>query len=537
MTNDTETDNWCYTKKEARVRLAAGVDKVTDVVKATLGPMGRNVALEQDWNMGARTNPPLITNDGVTIAHVIDDRDPYIQMGCNLVKSAAHATQDTAGDGTTTVCILTQAIMSAGMEMVDQGVDPMTIKRQLLTVSARLLDAVKEERQDVEDYDQKEQVAIISANNDPEIGAMVATAIHTVGTDGAVTVEESGRLENETVFVDGLVVDGGFISPYMMTDQAKGMCVVEDVHVVCVNGDVTEIPESMGTILKDILRKHAKILIVAQNITPSALIPMLENNKNHKTVWMVGMKHPGYGHNKEPTMRDIAAFTGATVIGDQVNEDMSVLGWDDMGHAEKVIMHTDRTVFIGGNGDAKDRIKEIEQQIKEEPFEQHKRDMETRLGRLKGKVAILRLGAATETEYQEKLLRVDDALQATRAAVDEGVVRGGGVALWRAREHLDENKDKVGTKILKQAAGAPLQQIFTNAGIKVPQKVGDGYYLKPDGTVKSVDMFQAGILDPFKVTRCAVENAVSMAAMILTTDAVVRQPKDEPEGIGLRKRE
>ncbi len=522
----------------ARELLVKGVDEVADIVKSTLGPMGRNVALEVPWRNGAVNNPPLITNDGVTIAHMVEDDDPYVNMGCELVKSAAQATQDVAGDGTTTATLMTQAIVQEGMKYVEQGIDPMQLKRELLSVLPEYLEKLRGMATVCKTREDITRVATISAS-DEDVGKMVGEAMYTVGKDGAIAVVESGMADSWFDVMDGLVVDGGFISPYMVTNQAKQECVMENVRVMCVMDDVNELGKEFGRMVTPIIERGETILILANNILPPALLPMLENNKVRGKVIMGGMRHPGYGKEKLEVLEDIAAYTGAHVItggkGDTVRDVKEA--W--LGKAESVRMERDTAVFVGGGGNAhtvEQRVDVVKEQAAREKHKEWKEQMMLRAARMKGKMVVLKVGAATETEATEKMLRVDDAVQATRAAMQDGIVRGGGMALMDVRDMVGE-RDGVGSSIMYEVAKRPAMQILENAGVGDVDVTGKkGYVIGGDGMVEFVDMMDIGVIDPVKVTMSALENATSMAAMILTTNACVIRELDEPEGMSLKRR-
>lgn len=514
------------TGNDARAKIIAGVDRVADIVKATLGPCGRNVVLQRDWGS------PLIINDGVTIAKEITSNDPFEDMGCELMKEVAERTLENAGDGTTTATLLAQEIIHKGMEEIADGKDPQSLRRELSDACKLMVEKLKSEARDVTDEATLTEVAIISANGDTELGSMIAKGMFAVGPKGVMSVDPSGTADTTLDMVDGIQLDIGYISPYMVTDIGRREAVLENPFILCYDDSITELKECLP-LLEEIAKRKRPLFIICKNIGPEALVNIL-TNAQRGVLQIVATRMPGFGDSKLEILKDVGALTAAVVLTEM---DTGIHLCDatmaHLGEAKRVRVTQDKTVIIQGMGDEdeiRDRIAIVEQQILTEKVDKIKKDMKDRLGGLQGKVAVLHVGATTESELREKVARVDDAIQATRAALQEGIVRGGGVALRRATI----NATTTGAEILNLVAIAPYGQISRNAGtVAEPNKDWTGYNLfgKP-----AKDMFDAGIIDPLRVVRVALENAVSIAGLILTTEAVVRREKDTPEGINLQRR-
>ena len=517
--------------EEARRSLERGVNALADAVKVTLGPKGRNVVLEKKF--GA----PTITNDGVTIARDIELEDPFENMGAQLVKEVSIKTNDVAGDGTTTATVLAQAMINEGMRNVAAGANPMVLKKGIKKAVDVLVDELKNVSQKVETKAAKAQVASISAADD-EIGNLIADAMEKVGDDGVITVEESKTMETHLETVEGMQFDRGYISPYMATDADKMEAVLSNPYVFITDRKITMIADIMP-VLEKVVQNGGELLIIAEDVEGEALATLVVN-KLRGTFKAVAVKAPGFGDRRKAMLQDIATLTGATVISEEVGRKLDSASMADLGRAGQVRVTKELTTIVDGLGD-KDaiaaRVAQIRAQIPETTSDFDKEKLQERLAKLAGGVAVLYVGAASEVEMKEKKDRVDDALHATRAAVEEGIVPGGGVALVRAKEAIKavkaENKDEqTGVEIVLRAIEEPLRTIVNNAGgegsvvvAKVEAGKDDfGFNAKTD---EYVNMFQAGIIDPTKVTRVALENAASVAGMILTTEAAVVDIKEE----------
>ena len=517
--------------ENARRALEAGVNKLADTVALTLGPKGHNVVLDKKW--GA----PTITNDGVTIAKEVELEDPWENMGAQLAKEVATKTNDVAGDGTTTATVLARAMVHHGMRNVAAGANPMALKRGIEKAVAVVVDAIKDQAKDVESREEIAQVAAISAA-DPAIGEVLADALDQVGKDGVVTVEESNTFGMELEFVEGMQFDKGYISPYFVTDQERMESVLEDPHIALVNKKVGSVQE-MLPLLEKVLQGGKPLLIIAEDVEGEALATLVVN-KIRGTFNAVAVKAPGFGDRRKAMLQDIAVLTGATVISEEVGLKLENATVDLLGHARKVVVTKDDTTIVEGAGpqeDVKGRIAQIKTEIDKTDSDWDREKLQERLAKLSGGVAVVKVGAATEVELKEKKHRIEDALSATRAAIEEGIVAGGGVALIRTESVLDkidlEGDEATGAKIVRSALSAPAKLIAENAGVEgavIVEKIraeGDhrGYNA---ATGEWVDMFKAGILDPAKVTRSALQNAASIAALVITTEsAVVEKPEEE----------
>ncbi|MCS7005118.1 MAG: chaperonin GroEL [Cytophagales bacterium] len=520
-----------YFDAEAREKLKKGVDALADAVKVTLGPKGRNVILDKKF--GA----PSVTKDGVTVAKEIELADPVLNMGAQLVKEVASKTADQAGDGTTTATVLAQAIVNAGLKNVAAGANPMDLKRGIDKAVEAIVAELKARSRTVSSSKEIEQVATVSANNDIEIGRMIAQAMEKVGKDGVITVEEAKGTETEVKTVEGMQFDRGYLSPYFVTNSDSMEAVLENAFILIYDKKISTMKELLP-ILEPVAQSGKPLLIISEDLDGEALATLVVN-KLRGTLRVAAVKAPGFGDRRKAMLEDIAILTGGTVISEERGYKLENATLDYLGRAEKIIVDKDNTTIINGKGSStqiKARINEIKKQIETTTSDYDREKLQERLAKLSGGVAILYVGAATEVEMKEKKDRVDDALHATRAAVQEGVVAGGGVALIRAASALEKvktnNEDEaIGVDIIRKAIEAPLRTILANAGIepsivvqKVKEEKGDfGFNAQ---TEQYEDLVKAGVLDPTKVVRLALENAASIASLLLTTECVVA---DEPE--------
>ena len=519
--------------EDARKALQAGIDKLADTVKITLGPKGRNVVLDKKY--GA----PLITNDGVTIAKEVELEDPFENMGAQLVKEVATKTNDVAGDGTTTATLLAQALVREGLKNVTAGANPMVVKKGIKLAVEAATAAVKENSKPVSSSADIEMIATISSA-DADIGKIIADAMEKVSADGVITVEESKTAVTDSDIVEGMQFDRGYISPYMVTDTDKMEAVIDDAYILITDKKISNIQEILP-LLEQILNAGKKLVIVAEDLEGEALSTILVN-KLRGTFTCVGVKAPGFGDRRKEMLRDIATLTGGEVITEELGLELKDTQITQLGRARQVKISKENTIIADGAGDKEliaARVAQIRTQIGTTTSDFDREKLQERLAKLAGGVAVIRVGAATETEMKEKKLRIEDALAATKAAVEEGCVAGGGVALINAipavEALLDTTDDadvKTGIKIVLKALEAPVRQIAANAGlegsvivneIRSSGKLGYGYNFAADGYV---DMATAGILDPTKVTRSALENASSVAAMVLTTESLVTDKPD-----------
>lgn len=519
--------------EEARKALQAGVDQLADTVKVTLGPKGRNVVIDKKF--GA----PLITNDGVTIAKEIELEDPFENMGAQLVKEVATKTNDIAGDGTTTATVLAQAMIVEGMKNVTSGANPMVVRKGIKKAADEAVKTVIAHSKKVSGSDDIARVATISSS-DETIGKLIAEAMEKVTSDGVITVEESKTAETYSEVVEGMQFDRGYITPYMATDTEKMEAVLDDPLILITDKKVSNIQEILP-LLEQIVQSGKKLLIIAEDIEGEALSTLIVN-KLRGTFTCVGVKAPGFGDRRKDMLRDIAILTGGEVITEELGLELKDTTMEQLGHASQVKVGKENTIIVGGAGDSteiKNRIAQIRSQIEVTTSDFDREKLQERLAKLSGGVAVIKVGAATEVEMKEKKLRIEDALSATKAAVEEGIVAGGGVALVNAIGSVEkllesvEGDEKTGVRIVLKALEAPIRQIAANAGlegsvildkIKSSDKVGYGFDAFNE---KYTDMVDAGIVDPTKVTRSAVENAASIAAMVLTTESLVADKKEE----------
>ena len=517
----------------ARKGLEAGVNKLADVVKVTLGPKGRNVVLEKKW--GA----PTITNDGVTIAKEVDLEDPYENMGAQLAKEVASKTNDVAGDGTTTATVLAQAMVNEGMKAVATGVNPMEVKRGMLEASKAVTDFIAGFSKSIGGKEEIAQVASISAA-DTEIGETIAGAMDKVGQDGVITVEEGQTFGMELEFTDGMQFDKGFISPYFVTDADRQEAVLENPYILIVNSKITAVNDLLP-LLEKVMNSGKPLLILAEDVEGEALATLVVNNLRG-TFKSVAVKAPGFGERRKAMLQDIAILTGGEVISEELGLKTENTTVDMLGEAARVVVKKDATTIVDGNGkkaDVDGRVKQIQAEIDESDSDWDKEKLQERLAKLSGGVAVVKVGAATEVELKEKKMRIEDALAATRAAVEEGIVAGGGVTLIRAQESIDKisggtEGEIVGRNIVQKALESPLRQIAVNAGYEggvMVEKVKSekGNVGLNAATGETTDLVKEGVIDPAKVTRSTVQNATSIASLVLTTEALVaEEPEDEP---------
>ena len=516
--------------EDARRALGKGVDALANAVKVTLGPKGRNVVLDKKF--GA----PTITNDGVTIARDIELEDPFENMGAQLVKEVATKTNDVAGDGTTTATILAQAMIQEGMRNVAAGANPMILKRGIEKAVAKLVEEIKKRSIAVSDKASIAQVASISAG-DEEVGGLIADAMEKVGKDGVITVEESKTMGTQLSVVEGMQFDRGYISPYMVTDPDKMEAVMSEPYILITDRKIASIQE-MLPVLEKVVQAGKELLIIAEDVEGEALATLVVN-KLRGTFKAVAVKAPGFGDRRKAMLQDIATLTGATVITEDVGRKLDSVTMEDLGTARQVRVTKDETTIVEGHGDPqaiKDRVAQIKAQIAETTSDFDKEKLQERLAKMSGGVAVIEVGAATEVELKDKTYRLEDALNATRAAVEEGIVAGGGTTLIDILPALDEfNEDgdvQTGINLVKRAIEAPLRQIAENAGLEgsvIVAKVkasedGVGFNALKE---EYVDMVSKGILDPAKVTRSALQNATSVASTLLTTESVVATIKED----------
>ncbi len=516
---------------EARKALEAGVDAVANTVKVTLGPKGRNVVLDKSF--GA----PLITNDGVSIAKEIDLKDPYENMGAQLVREVASKTNDVAGDGTTTATVLAQAIVTEGMKNIEAGANAIVLRKGIRKAVEAAVESIREQSSPIKGKDQIAKVAAISASDD-EVGQMIADAMEKVSKDGVITVEESKTMKTELDLVEGMQFDRGYVSAYMCTDMEKMEAALDDPYILITDKKISSIQDILP-LLEQVVKTGAKLLIIAEDIEGEALTTLIVN-KLRGTFNVVAVKAPGYGDRRKEMLKDIAILTGGQVVSEEVGLELKDTTIEMCGRAKSVKVTKEMTTIVEGLGkkqDIQDRIGQIKGQIAATTSDFDKEKLQERLAKLSGGVAVIRVGAATETEMKEAKLRMEDALNATRAAVEEGILAGGGSAYIHAQGAVQkvvdslEGDEKTGARIILKALEAPLYTIAANAGVegavvvnKVKEsKVGEGYDAYKE---EYVNMVEVGILDPAKVTRTALQNAASVASSLLTTEAVVADIKE-----------
>ena len=520
---------------DSRTILKAGVDKLADAVKVTLGPRGRNVVLDKKFGS------PTITKDGVTVAKDIELEDPFENMGAQLVKEVAEKTHDIAGDGTTTATILTQSIIDEGLKHVTAGVNPMYLKRGLDKAASEVIKKIAELSKEVKNNDEIAQIASISANNDMEIGKLIAEAMESVGNEGIINVEEAKSIETFLEKVEGMQFDRGYLSPYFVTDADKMITEFEDPYLLLFDKKIS-VMKDLLPILQEVAQTSKPFVIIAEDIEGEALATLVVN-KLRGTLNIAAVKAPGFGDRRKAMMEDIAILTGGTVISEELGRKLESATIADLGTAKKIIIDKENTIIREGAGENQDleaRVKQIKAQIEETTSDYDKEKLQERLAKLSSGVAVIKIGAATETEMKEKKARVDDALHATRAAVEAGIVTGGGTTLIYAARAIDKMKlqsheEKVGAEILKNALTKPAFWIAANAGeegaivVEKIKKSKDTHFGFNAANGKFEDLFNNGIIDPAKVVRSALQNAASIAGLFLTTECIVTDiPEETP---------
>jgi len=516
--------------EEARRALESGMNQLADAVKVTLGPKGRNVVLEKKW--GA----PTITNDGVSIAKEIELDDPYEKIGAELVKEVAKKTDDVAGDGTTTATVLAQAMVREGLRNVAAGANPIALKRGIEKAVNSVVETIRSTSREVEGREQIAQVASISANNDPEIGEAIAEAMDKVGKDGVITVEESNTFGLELELVEGMRLDKGFISPYFVTDAERMEAVMEEPYILIANQKISAVKDLLP-ILEKVMQGGKSLLIIAEDLEGEALATLVVN-KIRGTFKAVAVKAPGFGDRRKAMLGDISILTGGQVISEEIGLKLETVTLDMLGSARKVVVTKDDTTIVEGGGTADEitgRVNQIRAEIERSDSDYDTEKLQERLAKLAGGVGVIKVGAATEVELKEKKHRIEDAVQTTKAAIEEGIVAGGGVTLLQAQESLEKlelsGDEATGATIVKRALAEPLRVIAHNAGLEAGvvtehvRKLGPGEGLNA-ATGEYGDLYKAGVIDAAKVTRSALQNAASIAALFLTTEAIVA---DAPE--------
>jgi chaperonin GroEL len=519
-------------RDEARAALLRGVNIMAEAVKATLGPKGRNVVIDKKFGS------PVITKDGVTVAKEVELKDNYEDMGAQMIKEVASKTSDVAGDGTTTATVLAQAIFREGLKNVTAGANPMGLKRGIEQAVGAVVEELKKLSKSTKDKKEISQVATIAANNDKTIGSLIAEAMEKVGKDGVITVEESKSAETVLDVVEGMQFDRGYLSPYFVTDAERMEVVLEDAQIL-IHEKKISVMKDMLPLLEQVARSGKPLLVIAEDVEGEALATLVVN-KLRGTLSCCAVKAPGFGDRRKAMLEDIAVLTGGKAITEDLGIKLENIKLEDLGRAKKVVVDKDNTTLVEGAGKPsaiEGRIKQIRAQIEETTSDYDREKLQERLAKLAGGVAVIKVGAPTETAMKEKKARVEDALNATRAAVEEGIVPGGGVALLRAAKAIEslkvEGDEKVGALIVRRALEEPIRQIIENAGLEgsvVVEKVKAAqvasYGFDAEG-MDYVDMMQAGIIDPTKVERIALENAASIASLLLTTEALITDLPEE----------
>lgn len=519
--------------EEARKSLKAGVDSISNAVKTTLGPKGRNVAIAKSYGS------QVVTKDGVTVAKEIEVEDPFENVGVEMIKEAANRTNDMAGDGTTTVTVIAQAIVNAGFRNVTAGANPISIKRGLDKGLEIVVNDLKKSAKKINGKEEISQVATISANNDKELGEMIGDVFEKIGKDGVVTVEEAKGFEDEVAYTEGMQFDRGYVSPYFVNEPDSLEAIMENPYILVTDKKLSNLQDIQAIAEKVLSAADRPIVIIADEIENQALATLVVN-KLRGTLEVVAVKAPGFGDRKKEMLQDIAVVTGSEFISEEVGRTLESIEVSDLGSAKKVVVSKEETVIVEGSGtqkDLKNRIGEIKNQIEKTTSDYDREKLQERLAKLAGGVAVIKVGAASEVEAKEKKQRVEDAINATRAAIEEGVVAGGGLALHNAKEslaevELEDMDEQLGIEILRNVLSEPLKQIAENAGqdgavVAANCKKNTGYNAKTD---EFVDMIKEGIIDPVKVTRLALVNGASVGTMLITTEAVVAEIKeDEPE--------
>jgi len=521
--------------EDARTRMVRGLNILADAVKITLGPRGRNVVLERSWGS------PTVTKDGVSVAKEIELKDRFENMGAQMVKEVASKTSDVAGDGTTTATVLAQSIVREGMKYVASGMNPMDLKRGIDQAVSIVVAELKKISRPCSSSREVAQIGSISANTDPEVGKIIADAMDKVGKEGVITVEDGKSLDNELELVEGMQFDRGYLSPYFINNAEKQSAKLEDAYVLLCDKKITSIRE-MLPLLELVAKAGKPLLLIAEEVEGEALATLVVNNLRG-SVKSLAVKAPGFGDRRKAMLDDIAALTGGTVISEELGLQLDKTVLKDLGRVKKVESTRENTTLIDGAGNKKDieaRVKQIRLQIEEATSDYDKEKLQERLAKLAGGVALIKVGAATEVEMKEKKARVEDALHATRAAVEEGIVPGGGVAYLRARAKLtelrgDNDDQRAGIQIVMRALEEPLRQIVANSGAEpsvILNKVreGKGNYGYNAQTAELGDMVQMGVIDPTKVVRFALQNAASVASLVLTTAAMVAEHAEEEKG-------
>ncbi len=510
--------------EHARQALLRGIDKVADTIKVTLGPKGRTIILD-------KMSSPLVVNDGVTIAKEIELKDKFENIGAKLIKEVASQTQDKAGDGTTTATLLAQLMITEGLRVIAAGSNPIEIKKGIDIAAEKVVEFLKKKSSHVKEKERIKQVATISANNDEKIGQLIADAMEKVGNKGVITVEEAKSIETHLELVEGMQFDKGYLSPYMVTDPEKMEVSFENPYIFITDKSISTVKD-LVPVLELVTQEGRPLIIIAEDIEGEALTTLVIN-LIRGVIKVCAVKAPGFGDEKRDLLEDIAILTGGRIMSKEADEKMEDISSEHLGSAKKVKITKDETVIIEGHGDKKKiekRIKQIETQVSEESSEYKKEDLQKRLGKLSGGVAVINVGAATETELKERKIRIDDALHATKAAIEEGVVPGGGITLLQAMKELDNLKlaeeQAIGIKIVKKALEGPTRQIAENAGKDGSEVLAQlknqsetfGYNAKTD---KFEDLVKSGVIDPTKVVRNALQSAASIAGMIITTEGLV----------------
>lgn len=517
----------------AREKLLKGVDALANAVKVTLGPRGRNVVIEKSWGS------PIVTKDGVTVAKEVELEDKFENMGAKMVKEVASKTSDVAGDGTTTATVLAQVIAHMGIKNVTSGADPMAVKRGMDKAVKTIIDQLKKDSRPVSGKKEIAQVGAISANNDTAIGDLLSDAMEKVGKDGVITVEEAKSMETTLEVVEGMQFDRGYLSPYFVTNPDSMECLLEEPLILIHDKKISAMKDLLP-LLEKVVQMGKSFLIIAEDVDGEALATLVVN-KLRGTLKIAAIKAPGFGDRRKAMLEDIATLTGGIVISEEAGFKLENTTIDALGKAKRVVIDKENSTIIEGSGkteDIKARISQIRKQIEETTSDYDREKLQERLAKLAGGVAVLKIGAATETEMKEKKARVEDALHATRAAVEEGVVAGGGVALIRAASVLDslklESDEKIGLDIIRRACEEPLRLIASNAGkeasvIANEVKKNKGAYGYNAFSDTFEDLIKAGVIDPTKVTRTAIENAVSIASLILTTECIISEKPETKE--------
>ncbi|MCD6384219.1 chaperonin GroEL [Candidatus Sumerlaeota bacterium] len=518
--------------EEARAAMLRGVEKLSNSVKVTLGPRGRNVVLDKKFG------PPTITKDGVTVAKEIELEEPYENMGAQLVREVASKTSDVAGDGTTTATILAESIYREGMRNVSAGANPMALKRGIDKAVEKVVEELKKMSIETREHERISQVATISANNDPAIGSLIADAMEKVGKDGVITVEEAKGIETKLELVEGMQFDKGYLSPYFVTDAEKMIAELEDAYILIHDKKISTMKDLLP-VLERVVQAGKPLLIIAEDLEGEALATLVVN-KLRGTISCCAVKAPGFGDRRKAMLEDIAILTGGKVISEEAGFKLENTRLEDMGRAKRVRIEKETTTIIEGAGTKEaiqGRIKQIKRQIEESTSDYDREKLQERLAKLAGGVAVIKIGAATEVEMKEKKARVEDALHATRAAVEEGIVPGGGVSLIHASKALDELKvdgdEKIGVDIVRKALEQPAKWIANNAGLegsivveKIKESKDEGFGLNAE-TLQFENLLKAGVIDPTKVARTALQNAASVAGLLITTECLITDIKEE----------